>query len=46
MKTRDEHRKVTNTSMYKDRMSEVSAGLTFFGDGMTMEEFPAINISK
>lgn len=46
MKMRDECRKVTNTSKYKDSMSKVSAGLTFFGDGMTMEEFPAINISK
>lgn len=46
MKSRDEHKKVTNTSMYKDSMSAVSAGLTFFGDGMTMEEFPAKNISK
>lgn len=32
--------------VYKDSMSKVSAGLTFFGDGMTMEVFLAINISK
>lgn len=46
LKTRDEHRQVTNTKMYKDSMSKVTAGLAVFGDGMTMEEFPAINISK
>lgn len=46
MKTREECRKVTNISMYKDNMSKVSAGLTFFGDGITMEEFPAIKIPK
>lgn len=46
LKTMDVWRKVTNTSMYRDRMSKVSVIVTFLLAWHVYGNVPAINIMK